>query len=154
LPVKGLTINELVNKLGERLDVANSFARDAIDELTEIIIDEIAAGRPFTLPGVLKIRSQFVPGKPERERFHMVTGKPMIVPASQDKILVQARSLTKLQRSAPAVDSEPGKIIKKTWEEDVEIRKNRSDRLRLDQSYRDDESRRPPRRKGKASAPK
>jgi DNA-binding protein HU-beta len=77
---KPMTKSQLVAALAEQTDLDKASANRALDALTKIVTDEVAAGGQVTLPGLGKFACR---SRPERMVRNPATGEQMKKPADR-----------------------------------------------------------------------
>jgi DNA-binding protein HU-beta len=87
---KPMTKSQLVAALAEQTDLDKASANRALDALTKIVTDEVAAGGQVTLPGLGKFACR---SRPERMVRNPATGEQMKKPADRVAKVTIAKQL-------------------------------------------------------------
>jgi DNA-binding protein HU-beta len=87
---KPMTKSQLVAALAENGDMDKASANRALDALTKIVTDEVAAGGAVTLPGLGKFACR---SRPERVVRNPATGEQITKPADRVAKVTIAKAL-------------------------------------------------------------
>jgi nucleoid DNA-binding protein len=97
---KPLSKSEVLNQLAERTKLSKKEVSSVIDELSNLIVEELAnkkGARVFNLPGLVKLYVQHKPATKAAERKNPFTGQMQMYPAKPAKDVPKARPLKALK---------------------------------------------------------
>ncbi|MDZ5603419.1 HU family DNA-binding protein [Pseudomonas sp. RP23018S] len=86
-----LTKDQLIADIAEAVDAPKTTARNALDQLGQIVADQLENGGEITLPGIGKLK---VSDRPARTGRNPSTGAPLEIAAKKVIKFVPAKVLT------------------------------------------------------------
>ena len=86
-----LTKDQLIADIAESIDAPKTTARNALDQLGQIVADQLEAGSEITLPGIGKLK---VTERPARTGRNPSTGAAIEIAAKKVVKFVPAKVLT------------------------------------------------------------
>lgn len=107
------SVTDIAKAIEEITGVKPNLTKNVIKALIEVAEHEIGEGRPFTIPGLVKLSHGF---KPALKKGRLVrdprTGETSKAPEGRPaSITVKARPLAKIKQAAPSPTSKAGKPI-------------------------------------------
>lgn len=95
-----MTKAQMTADLAGRANLTKAQVANVITGLTEIIAEELRAGRPVTIPGLVKIRTARKEATAARTMTSPFTGLPMVVKAKPARNVVKVSALKALKTMA------------------------------------------------------
>ncbi|MDH0746258.1 HU family DNA-binding protein [Pseudomonas sp. GD03842] len=86
-----LTKDQLIADIAEAIDAPKTTARNALDQLGQIVADQLEAGSEITLPGIGKLK---ITDRPARTGRNPSTGAAIEIAAKKVVKFVPAKVLT------------------------------------------------------------
>lgn len=113
MAAKSLSMTEIANLIEAKIGVKPNLVKNVIKALIEVLIEETAAGRSVSIPGLVKFSHGY---KPALAKGRLVrnpqTGETEKAAAGRPaQITVKARALSKIKQAAPSPTSKAGKPI-------------------------------------------
>ena len=94
---KSLTKSQVVSELSTATGLTKSQVGDFMSSLTDLIAAELKAGRPFTVPGLVKITLQNKPATSARPGRNPFTGEDITIKAKPARKVVKVRPIKALK---------------------------------------------------------
>lgn len=111
MATKSITARAIALEVEARTGIKPNLAENVIACLAEIAADELASGREFKIPGVVKLRLSYQPRKGKREVRNPQTGEMMMAEPKPANIGVRASVMPKMRLNGPSPTSKVGKEI-------------------------------------------
>jgi len=86
-----LTKDQLITDIAESIDAPKTTARNALEQLGQIVADQLEAGSEITLPGIGKLK---IAERPARTGRNPSTGAAIEIAAKKVVKFVPAKTLT------------------------------------------------------------
>lgn len=94
---KGITKSQMASEVAARSGLSKSQVNEVMNSMAEVVGAEIKAGRPISIPGLVKItltRKAATPSRPGRNPF---TGEAITIKAKPARNVVKVRALKALK---------------------------------------------------------
>jgi nucleoid DNA-binding protein len=113
MAARSISMTEISKRIEGKIGVKPNLAKNVIHALQEVIEDEIAAGSPISIPGLVKFSHGYRPMLPKgREIRNPQTNEMTKATESRPaSITVRATALKKVKQAAPSPTSKAGKPI-------------------------------------------
>jgi nucleoid DNA-binding protein len=97
---KALTKAQMASEIASKAGLSKSQVNNVLSALSEVVEEELRAGRPVTVPGLVKItltNKAATPARPGRNPF---TGETITIKAKPARKVVKVRALKSLKDMA------------------------------------------------------
>lgn len=94
---KGLTKSQMASEVAEKAGLSKAQVNDVFAVLTSLIYSEVKAGRPVSLPGLVKISLNHKKATPARPGRNPATGETITIKAKPARKVVKVRALKVLK---------------------------------------------------------
>jgi len=94
---KGMTKAQLIGDVAGKAALSKSQISSVFTALAELIGAEIKAGRPVTIPGLVKVTAQHKPATPSRPGRNPFTGESITIKAKPARRAVKVRAVKALK---------------------------------------------------------
>jgi nucleoid DNA-binding protein len=98
-----LTQTQLAAAVAERAGLSRAQAKDAIDALEEVVLDEIANAEKVKIGNLVQLTVRLKPPTKAREGRNPATGETITIAAKPASVDVRARVLAKTKAALPSV---------------------------------------------------
>jgi nucleoid DNA-binding protein len=97
---RALTKSQLASELAAKADLTKAQVNAVFDAMNDLVSKELKAGRPLTIPGLVKIRLVHKAATPARAGRNPATGETITIKAKPARKVVKVRALKALKDMA------------------------------------------------------
>lgn len=97
---KGITKSQMASEVAAKAGLSKTQVNDVFAAMTAVIYSEIKAGRPISLPGLVKISLTHKKATPSRPGRNPATGETITIKAKPARKVVKVRALKVLKELA------------------------------------------------------
>lgn len=97
---KALTKAQMVSEVASKAGLSKAQANDMFNALSEVIGKELKAGRPVTVPGLVKVTLTHKAATPSRPGRNPFTGEAITIKAKPARKVVKVRAIKALKDMA------------------------------------------------------
>ena len=97
---RALTKSQLASELAAKADLTKAQVNAVFDAMNDLVGKELKAGRPLTIPGLVKIRLVHKAATPARAGRNPATGETITIKAKPARKVVKVRALKALKDMA------------------------------------------------------
>lgn len=94
---KGLTKAQMISELAGRTGLPKTQVTDFMDKLFEVVSEELHAGKPVSIPGIVKVTLKHKPATPARPGRNPFTGEAITIKAKPARKAVKVSALKPLR---------------------------------------------------------